>query len=117
MDLSYHARHSMSPLSEDLTSAVPTRYRKPPGAAAENPVMSQVGLQGWVIVDVPQYPRYKTSTVAPEPFIKRVAEVVRLMEGRIDAHMLQWVPSQDRIPTMGHRGMTVIMTCDQSQHP
>jgi hypothetical protein len=60
--LSYHDRYSMSPLPEDPTPAVSTRYRKPVGAATRSPSMSRAGLRGWVVTGVPWYPRYKTST-------------------------------------------------------
>jgi hypothetical protein len=39
--------------------------------------------------------RYKTPTVAPEPFVELVARAVRLMGGRIGTHMLLWVLSHD----------------------
>jgi hypothetical protein len=78
----------MSPFPEDSTSAVPTRYWKPPG-------VSRARLQGWAITDAPRYPGYKTPIVAPEPFIEWVARAVHSTEGKISTHMLLWVPSQD----------------------
>jgi hypothetical protein len=38
--MSYHVKHSMSPLVEDPTTVVPTQYNKSPGAAAESLGMS-----------------------------------------------------------------------------
>jgi hypothetical protein len=84
-----------------------TRYWKPPG-------MSRAGLRRWVIIGVPQYPRYKTSTIAFEPFVERMAGATRSMGGRIGTHMLLQVPSQDRLTTMGYRGTTGVVTCNRS---
>jgi hypothetical protein len=36
----------------------------------------------------PQYPGYKTLTVAPEPSIERVTRVVHSTRGRIGTHMI-----------------------------
>jgi hypothetical protein len=74
--------------------------------------VSLAELRGWVITGVPRYPRYKTPTVALEPFVERVAGGVRSVGGRIGTHMLLWVLSQDRVVTMGHRGTTGVMMCD-----
>jgi hypothetical protein len=56
---------------------------------------------------VSQYLEYKTTIVAPEPFIERVLGAIRSMGGRICTHMLLQVPSQDHC-TIG------VMTCDRS---
>jgi hypothetical protein len=45
-------------------------------------------LDYWVVTGNPQYPGYKTPTVAPEPSIKWVAGAGRLMDGRIGTHMI-----------------------------
>jgi hypothetical protein len=76
--LSYRARHLMSLLPEDLTP-VPTRYWKPPGVAVGSRGVPRAELRGRVVTSVPQYPGYKTLTVAPglslsewpEPFTQR----------------------------------------------
>jgi hypothetical protein len=76
--------------------------------------MSRVGVRGCTVTGIPWYPGYKTLTVAPKPFVEQVAGDVRLTGGRIGTHILLWVPSQDRVATMGCRGMTVVVTCDRS---
>jgi hypothetical protein len=60
--LSYRARHSMSPLPEDMHPAVPTWYWKLSSAALGSPSMSQAGLRGWAVTGVPQYTGYTTPT-------------------------------------------------------
>jgi hypothetical protein len=77
--------------------------------------VSRVRLRDFVITSVPQYPGYKTSIVAPEPFAKRVPGANRSSGGRIGTHMLLWVPLQDRVATMGHRGTIGLVTCDRSR--
>jgi hypothetical protein len=93
--LPYRVRHSISPLPEDPTPVVPTQYKKSPGVAPESLGESQPRLQEWAITDVPRYPKYKTPTVAPEPFIEWVVRAVHSTGGIIGTHMLLWVPSQD----------------------
>jgi hypothetical protein len=115
MVLSYCVRHSMPPLLENPTPEVPTQYWKPPGAVVGSLGVSQVGFQGWAITSIPRYPGYKTLTVAPEHFVERMTRAVCSMGGRIGTHMLLWVPSQDRLMTMRHHGMTGVMTYDRSR--
>jgi hypothetical protein len=55
-----------------------------------------------------------TPIVAPEPFIERVVGVVRSTGGRIGTQILLWVPSQNRVVTMGCRNMTGVVMCDWS---
>jgi hypothetical protein len=59
---------------------------------------------------VPWYPRHKTPIVAPEPFVERVARVVRSPKGEKGTHMLLRVLSNDRVATMGHRCITGVGT-------
>jgi hypothetical protein len=47
------------------------------------------------ITDDPWNSGYKTSTVAPEPSVERVAEAGRLSDGRIDNHMTLQGPLLD----------------------
>jgi hypothetical protein len=70
----------MSLLPEDLTP-VPTRYWKPPGVAVGSRGVPRAELRGRVVTSVPQYPGYKTLTVAPRPFIEQVAGAVRSTGG------------------------------------
>jgi hypothetical protein len=56
--------------------------------ASGSPGVSQAGLRGWAVTGVPRYPGYKTPKVAPEPFVERMARVIRSMGGRISTHML-----------------------------
>jgi hypothetical protein len=52
-------------------------------------------LDFWVITGDPRYLGYKTPTVAPEPFVERLAEAIPAMGGRICTHMILWVPPMD----------------------
>jgi hypothetical protein len=45
----------------------------------------------------PWYPGYKTSIVAPEPFVERVAGDVHSIGGRIGTHMSLQVLSRDLV--------------------
>jgi hypothetical protein len=78
----------MSQLPVALTLAVLARYWKPPCASAGSPGVSRARLRGWAVTSVPRYPGYRTPTVAPEPFVKRVGGAVRSTGGRIGIHML-----------------------------
>jgi hypothetical protein len=49
----------------------------------------------WAITSGSQYLGYKTPTVAIEPSVEHVAEVVHLMGGRIGTHMSLQVPPWD----------------------
>jgi hypothetical protein len=86
-----------------------------PGVAPRSPGVSRDGLRGQAVTGVPQYPGYKTLTIAPEPFVEQVVRAIHSSGGRIGTHMLLRVQSQDRVTTMGHRGMTEVMMCDWSR--
>jgi hypothetical protein len=77
--------------------------------------VSRAELRGRAVTGVLRYHGYKTPIVAREPFIEWVVGVVRSLVGRIGTHMLLWVPSQDRVTTIGRRDTTGVVTCDQSQ--
>jgi hypothetical protein len=51
----------------------------------------------WVITDGPQYPRYRTPIVAPEPSVEWVVRAVHSTGGRISTHMLLWAPQRDSV--------------------
>jgi hypothetical protein len=52
-------------------------------------------LDFWAITGDPRYPGYKTPTVALEPSVERVVEVIHLMGGRIGTHMILRVPQRN----------------------
>jgi hypothetical protein len=49
----------------------------------------------WAVINDPRYPGYKTPTIAPVPFDKRVAGADHLRDGGIGTHMILWGPPQD----------------------